>query len=300
MRLDERLLDNVLGLGMIAYHQVGNPQCHRLVISYQFGKRVDVSPGRLRDEVIFGQWTVLQFSGPLWLVHRSAMKVPLSGNLSVSKGVSVENSPHKEKEMHKGQPEPEPPTTPPTTRWALVVVLALVVSACGAPIAEIGVQAQTQTSATGPNSSTMEKADRYDCPITIPNGFHPAVSKKVIYTEDLPAPDPFPMPPEGMEWHGDDDLWTALPLAGEIQERKSVWWSANFPGGTVEERPEVHVTWSQLDGERVVDNGREATNAYTAEEGWFMIAGIDPDDTGCWEVTAMYKGASLSYIYHHP
>ena len=79
MRLDERLLDNVLGLGMIAYHQVGNPQCHRLVISYQFGKRVDVSPGRLRDEVIFGQWTVLQFSGPLWLVHRSAMKVPLFG-----------------------------------------------------------------------------------------------------------------------------------------------------------------------------------------------------------------------------
>ncbi len=28
-----------------------------------------------------------------------------------------------------------------------------------------------------------------------------------------------------------------------------------------------------------------------------MIGGIDPDIPGCWEVTATYKGASMSYVY---
>jgi hypothetical protein len=28
-----------------------------------------------------------------------------------------------------------------------------------------------------------------------------------------------------------------------------------------------------------------------------MIAGIDPDEPGCWEVEATYKGASLGYVY---
>lgn len=28
-----------------------------------------------------------------------------------------------------------------------------------------------------------------------------------------------------------------------------------------------------------------------------MIAGIDPNEAGCWEVEATYKGATLSYVY---
>lgn len=27
-----------------------------------------------------------------------------------------------------------------------------------------------------------------------------------------------------------------------------------------------------------------------------MIAGIDPEENGCWEITASYKGATLSYV----
>ncbi|MGH3951108.1 MAG: hypothetical protein ACRDSE_18665 [Pseudonocardiaceae bacterium] len=55
------------------------------------------------------------------------------------------------------------------------------------------------------------------------------------------------------------------------------------------------MTWTRLDTDQfvVIDNGGKATNAYTPEEGWFMIAGIDPDQPGCWEVEATYKGASL-------
>lgn len=27
--------------------------------------------------------------------------------------------------------------------------------------------------------------------------------------------------------------------------------------------------------------------------------GIDPEEPGCWEVTATYRGASLSYVYEY-
>ena len=46
--------------------------------------------------------------------------------------------------------------------------------------------------------------------------------------------------------------------------------------------------------------GSPGTNAYTPEDRWFMIAGIDPNTPGCWRVTATYKGATLSYVYELP
>jgi hypothetical protein len=60
------------------------------------------------------------------------------------------------------------------------------------------------------------------------------------------------------------------------------------------------VTWNRLDIETdplVADVG---TNAFTAGDGDFMIAGIDPDEPGCWEVTASYKGATVRYVYEGP
>ena len=30
---------------------------------------------------------------------------------------------------------------------------------------------------------------------------------------------------------------------------------------------------------------------------WFLIAGIDPMDPGCWQASAGYKGAELTYVY---
>ena len=50
-----------------------------------------------------------------------------------------------------------------------------------------------------------------------------------------------------------------------------------------------------MDSEPIVERG--GTNAYTDQDGWFMIAGIDPRLAGCWKVTAEYKGATLSYVY---
>lgn len=42
-------------------------------------------------------------------------------------------------------------------------------------------------------------------------------------------------------------------------------------------------------------------NASTDADGWFMIAdGADPRTPGCWEVTATYEGAILTYVYFVP
>lgn len=139
----------------------------------------------------------------------------------------------------------------------------------------------------------------FECPITIPPqpGYSPPEPYSVTYPDD------------GSIWYGTQGLWTVLPVDGDYQPRKSLWWSTNFPGGHEEERPDLHVTWTRLDTDEpiVINNQGQATNAHTAQDGWFMIAGIDPDaakaelhQSGCWEVTATYKGTALTYVYERP
>jgi len=206
-------------------------------------------------------------------------------------------------------------------------VLTLVVVACGVPatgpssavashkstnVATVKTTKPTATTATVETNkaedakvaiSKVEEKTDFECPVTIPAqpGFVATKPEKVTYSKHFPAPDPWPReyPHAGMVWYGSEELWTALAADGDHGERKSVWWSVNFPGGIVEEQPDVAVTWTRLDTDEpvVIDNGGEATNAYTPEEGWFIIAGIDPNEAGCWEVEATYKGASLSYVY---
>lgn len=80
--------------------------------------------------------------------------------------------------------------------------------------------------------------------------------------------------------------------------RKAVFWSSRFLGGVAEPTPHISVTCRRLDrAVRPIIQGSPGTNAHTREDGWFMIGGIDPDSEGCWQVTAEYRGATLSYIY---
>jgi hypothetical protein len=126
------------------------------------------------------------------------------------------------------------------------------------------------------------------CEVTVPPnpGFTPPDSHR-------------PTPGEGRVWYGSDALWTVLETDGSHGPRKSVWWSANFPGGTVEERPEITVTYERLDAplSTPLVVGGPGTNAHTGADGWFMIAGGEPREPGCWKATARYKGATLSYTY---
>lgn len=207
----------------------------------------------------------------------------------------------------------------------ILVVFALAAAACGVPAttaqqgaliqeAKDTAEARKTTTTTTSietkkaedskvESSKVEKKEAFECPVTIPpeTGFVATEPEIVTYSKHFPAPDPWPAeyPHEDMVWYGSGELWTALDVDGDHSGRKSVWWSVNFPGGAVEERPEVWVTWTRLDTNKpvVIDNDGIATNAHTSREGWFMIAGIDPPQQGCWEVEATYKGATLSYVY---
>ena len=126
------------------------------------------------------------------------------------------------------------------------------------------------------------------CPVTYPDGrFH--------------ATEPYPAQPAhvAMVWYGSDELWTALPVDGHgLGLSKTVFWSSAFPGGPQEPEPTLEVTYRRLDIEQpAMSNAGRSTNAHTDEDGWFMIGGINPSDPGCWEVTASYKGTTLSYVY---
>jgi hypothetical protein len=102
-------------------------------------------------------------------------------------------------------------------------------------------------------------------------------------------------------WYGTAELWTVLRSDGIYVPRKSVWWSSSFAGGQQEPSPDISVTYERLDQTApLITMGSPGTNAYTPEDGSFMIAGIDPQTSGCWKVTATYRDTTLSYIYQVP
>ncbi len=138
-----------------------------------------------------------------------------------------------------------------------------------------------------PSTPTLEVTSTPNgCPVTIPDG-------------DFVPPAPYPeQPTSGRVWYGTAELWTVLDVDGDYLPRKSVWWSEHFEGGHREPDPQITVSWERLDDPDAspvtVDEG---TNAHTYEDGWFMIAGGDQGGEGCWQVTASYAGAELSYVY---
>lgn len=164
-------------------------------------------------------------------------------------------------------------------RWRQSVVAVAILAACVGAVVVIGGLSEPTKSvqiATAPDS----------CPVTIPTGgFVPPAPYRA-------------QPSDGMVWYGTPELWTALDPAGARGPRKSVWWSENFGGGQQEPEPQITATWERLgDPNAKGFTSVSGTNAHTPQDGWFMIAGIDPDETGCWQVTATYRGAQLSYVY---
>lgn len=118
----------------------------------------------------------------------------------------------------------------------------------------------------------------------------------------LTPPPPWkPLPSDpASAWWGTDDLWVPLDVDGMYTIRKSVWWSQNFTDAGRESQPDIGVTYERLDGVgRPIFGGSPGTNASTAPDGLFMIAGIDPPEPGCYRVTGEYKGATLTYVYNH-
>jgi len=64
----------------------------------------------------------------------------------------------------------------------------------------------------------------------------------------------------------------------------------------MEQQPEITLSARQLDGEAVVEPFVYGTNAYHPDYGQFMMTGIELPALGCWEITAEYRDATLSFV----
>lgn len=127
-------------------------------------------------------------------------------------------------------------------------------------------------------------------------------------------PDPVFVPPSpflaappaayASSWYGTAHLWTMLARDGEVWEgwvaatppvlpQKTFWWSADWRPGA-EPEPAIAVVGRRLDGTGSFTYG-PGTNA-SADFGTAMLVGIDIPSYGCWELTARYRDASLTYV----
>lgn len=133
------------------------------------------------------------------------------------------------------------------------------------------------------------------CAVTIPGA--PFVPPSTY--PDVPPPEYHAV------WYGTADLWTMLSPTGELWSglprdasglsQKTFWWSQAFVLAQ-ENQPAISITGQRLD---VVgptfSAGPPGTNA-GADFGEAMLMGISVPTSGCWSITATYRGTALEYV----
>lgn len=123
----------------------------------------------------------------------------------------------------------------------------------------------------------------------------------------LAAPSPYPAAPpdDRYAWFGTPELWTMLNLDGEVWDAantafpvgiKMFWWSSNWAGMREEQQPALTVVATRLDGPGTVMTDHATNASADSLGGEAMLAGIEFPTPGCWQVTAQYRGAVLSYV----
>jgi hypothetical protein len=121
------------------------------------------------------------------------------------------------------------------------------------------------------------------------------------------APSPYPAaapPLYESEWFGSDALWTMIDRDGEVWRfpqgpdhlsEKTFWWSAEWQGMRDEPQPGIAVVGMRLDGPGTFTSG-PGTNAQRDDFGEAMLVGVEIPSAGCWQITASYGDAVLSYV----
>jgi hypothetical protein len=180
-----------------------------------------------------------------------------------------------------------------------IVVLAVFISRQVAPVVppeDPGHGAVGRVAVPSRSSETAEAtaAARLTCAVTRPDPI-------------FVPPSPFlTVPPAAFasSWYGSAHLWTMLDRGGEVWEgwvaasppvlpQKTFWWSADWRPGA-EPEPAIIVVARRLDGQGSFTYG-PGTNA-SADFGTAMLVGIDIPSYGCWELTARYRRATLTYV----
>jgi len=121
------------------------------------------------------------------------------------------------------------------------------------------------------------------------------------------APSPYPAaapPLYESEWYGSEALWTMLDRDGEVWRfpvgpdhlsEKMFWWSLEWPGMRDEPVPTLAVVGTRLDAAGTF-RSEPVTNAQRDDFGEAMLVGVEIPSPGCWQITASYRDAVLSYV----
>ena len=89
-----------------------------------------------------------------------------------------------------------------------------------------------------------------------------------------------------------------LPLMAPTRHGRAPGGGQNYTDPGTDPFPEIDVVWHRLDIEAEdITNDGLGTNGSTTNDGLFILAGLDPTNSGCWKVTATFGDASLSYVY---
>lgn len=111
-------------------------------------------------------------------------------------------------------------------------------------------------------------------------------------------PEPYIARPDGESfWFGSQRLWIRLPIELTAQQGQKLFvWSQDYKEPRQEPKPALVVTGRRLDGESQPFVAQEATNVSHIAGGPAMLIGITVPEIGCWELTAFYHHATVSFI----
>ncbi len=144
----------------------------------------------------------------------------------------------------------------------------------------------------GPRAEKVSEA----CPVTKPPA-QPFVPPPPYWTDH--GPDGF--------WYGTESLWTLLGVQGTWNIHSNVlegkgsyrtkltYWRRGFDWRK-EPEPELFVIAKRLDREAPPVAADPAHAVFVTTERPGMMTGIDIPSTGCWELTARYRGDRLSFV----
>jgi hypothetical protein len=131
------------------------------------------------------------------------------------------------------------------------------------------------------------------------------VTKRAM--QSFVPPSPYPAKPSrGSFWFGTDRLWTALPETGAwilghytpsdpTFRQKLAFWRQGFDAHAATQA-KLTVTGRRTDSVAPpLKTDGPGSPSWTAEDQFFMT-GINFPTTGCWEITAHYEDAELTFV----
>ncbi|MGH8947121.1 MAG: hypothetical protein ACRDVL_13365 [Acidimicrobiia bacterium] len=186
-----------------------------------------------------------------------------------------------------------------TKLLAIMTSSLMLVAAC----AKVGAEVPTDSpeskdkAATAKSEATTSKVGKKT--FVWPNSCPVTVLGKEAFT---PASEALEGPPKMYDavWYGTPELYTMINRDGKdsanrwLGGEKTFWWSENFSISD-EPEPDINVTARRLD-KKTTYEANQTTHGMRDDIGNFMLVGVTLPEAGCWELTATYRGASLSYV----